>query len=137
LFLSCFRSSNCTIPGIMPDVTASTPVPASPTEAFGNAGSALLLQGEAPGEPGPPFGSSQRPFPEGSPLAVLPMQLDVTVPIPSFRVQDLLSLEKGAVLETRWHHADDVPVWCGGVQLVWTEFEVLDHKLAVRITRLA
>jgi flagellar motor switch protein FliN/FliY len=64
------------------------------------------------------------------------MQLDVTIPIPAFRVQDLLALEKGAVLESRWPHAEDVPVWCGGVQLVWTEFEVVDQKLAVRVTRL-
>lgn len=64
------------------------------------------------------------------------MQLDVTIPIPGFRVQDLLALEKGSVLETRWPQADDVPVWCGGVQLVWTEFEVIDRKLAVRVTRI-
>ena len=36
-----------------------------------------------------------------SPVAGLPMQLDVTVPIPSFRVGNLIALEKGAVLESR------------------------------------
>lgn len=65
------------------------------------------------------------------------MQLDVTIPVPKFRVQDLLALEKGAVLDTRWLHTDDVPVWCGGAQLVWTEFEVVEQKIAVRVTRLA
>ena len=64
------------------------------------------------------------------------MQLDVTIPIPGFRIQNLLTLERGTLLESRWHHADDVPVWCGGVQLVWTEFEVIDQKLAVRVTRV-
>jgi flagellar motor switch/type III secretory pathway protein FliN len=120
----------------MPDATASSSYPGNPAEAPANAGSALLLRGEAQAEPKVPSGPNPRPFPEGSPLATLPMQLDVTVPIPSFRVKDLLALEMGAVLESRWSHTDDIPVWCGGVQLVWTEFEVLDHKLAVRITRL-
>jgi len=72
-----------------------------------------------------------------SPMAGLPMQLDVTVPIPFFRVENLVTLEKGAVLESHWHHADDVPLWCGGAQLAWTEFEVVDRKLAVRLTRIS
>lgn len=71
-----------------------------------------------------------------SKLSGLPMQLDVSVPVPKFRVGDLLALENGTVVETRWPHTDDVPVWCGGAQLVWTEFEVLGRKLAVRVTRL-
>jgi flagellar motor switch protein FliN/FliY len=83
-----------------------------------------------------PSGPGPKPFPETSALAGLPMQLDVTIPIPSFRVQDLLALEKGTILESGWPHTDDVPVWCGGSQLVWSEFEVIDEKLAVRVTRL-
>jgi flagellar motor switch protein FliN len=69
--------------------------------------------------------------------AKLPLQLDLRVPLPSFRVQQLLSLEKGQVVETAWPHTEDLPLWSGGVQLVWTEFEVVDQKLAVRVTRLA
>jgi len=69
-------------------------------------------------------------------LASLPLQLDVSVPMPNFRVRDLLALDKGAVLASAWPHAEDVPVWCGGAQLVWTEFEVVDNVLAVRVTRV-
>jgi len=69
--------------------------------------------------------------------AKLPLQLDLSVPLPSFRVQHLLSLEKGQVIESVWPHSEDLPLWSGGVQLVWTEFEVVDQKLAVRVTRLA
>lgn len=69
--------------------------------------------------------------------AQLPLQLDLRVPLPKFRVQNLLSLEKGHVIETAWPHTEDLPLWSGGVQLVWTEFEVVDQKLGVRITRLA
>jgi flagellar motor switch protein FliN len=69
--------------------------------------------------------------------AKLPLQLDLRVPLPSFRVQQLLALEKGQVIETVWPHTEDLPLWSGGIQLVWTEFEVVDQKLAVRVTRLA
>lgn len=68
--------------------------------------------------------------------ARLPLQLDLRVPLPSFRVQNLLSLEKGQVIESAWPHSEDLPLWSGDVHLVWTEFEVIDQKLAVRVTRL-
>ena len=96
-----------------------------------------LLPHRGEGEDGS-ISSSSAPkhFPESSPLAGLPMQLDVTIPISSFRVRDLLTLDRGSVLASQWPHTDDVPVWCGGSQLVWSEFEVIDEKLAVRVTRL-
>jgi hypothetical protein len=31
---------------------------------------------------------------------------------------------------------EDMPLGARGTQLAWTEFEVVDQKLAVRITRL-
>jgi hypothetical protein len=40
------------------------------------------------------------------------------------------------VVETSHEHSQDVPVRSGGVLLVWGEFEVIEQKLAVRITRL-
>lgn len=70
-------------------------------------------------------------------LRRLPMQADVLVKVHSFRVQDLLSMEKGTVVETVHEHTQDVPVRCGGALLLWSEFEVLDQRLAVRVTRLA
>jgi flagellar motor switch/type III secretory pathway protein FliN len=69
-------------------------------------------------------------------LAALPLQLDISVPIPNFRVRDLLALDKGSVFETSWSYTEDVPVWCGGAQLLWTEFEVVDDVLSVRVTRV-
>lgn len=67
----------------------------------------------------------------------LPMQLDVMVKVGSLRVQDLLALEKGVVVETIHEHSQDVPVHCGGALLMWAEFEVVEQKLGVRVTRLA
>lgn len=124
----------------MPEETAN-PSSNSENKSDAPASNAALLRHEGkPQGSTPSIGEaahSAKPFSEGSPLAALPMQLDVTIPIPKFRVQDLLALEKGAVLDTRWVHTEDVPVWCGGAQLVWTEFEVVEQKIAVRVTRLA
>lgn len=120
----------------MPDETAASISSGPPRLEQGGSTdaveSALVRQDEAPGSKL----AAQKLFHGESKLSGLPMQLDVAVPVPKFRVEDLLALEKGAVIETRWPHTDDVPVWCGGAQLVWTEFEVLGQKLAVRVTRL-
>jgi flagellar motor switch protein FliN/FliY len=67
----------------------------------------------------------------------LPVELDVSVPVRSFRVRNLLVLEPGHLVESGWGHGDDVPLAAGRVQLAWSEFEVIDTQLAVRVTRLA
>ena len=72
-----------------------------------------------------------------APLARLPVQLDVMVPVREFRVRNLLALEPGQVVETDWGHGEDMPLASGKVQLAWSEFEVVDTQLAVRVTRLA
>lgn len=70
-------------------------------------------------------------------LDALRMKLDVMVGARTFRVQDLLTLKKGVVVETVQEHSQDVPLYCGGALLVWGEFEVIEQKLAIRITRVA
>ena len=72
-----------------------------------------------------------------APVARLPVELDVTVPVRDFRVLNLLALEAGLVMESQWGNGEDVPLASGDVQLAWSEFEVIDTQLAVRITRLA
>jgi len=66
----------------------------------------------------------------------LPVKLNVRVPLPNFRVSDLLSLVPGKVVASAWQSSEDIPLSCGDVHLVWTEFEVVDNTLAVRVTRL-
>ncbi len=92
--------------------------------------SALTLQSA----PGPVAEDEAVPVP--SVLRRLPVQLDVRIPVPSFQVRELLSLEKGRVIETTWAHSEDLPLWAGGVQLVWSEFEIVGQKLGIRVTRL-
>jgi flagellar motor switch protein FliM len=72
-----------------------------------------------------------------APVARLPVELDVSVPVRNFRVRNLLALEPAQVIESGWSHGDDVPLASGAVQLAWSEFEVIDTQLAVRVTRVA
>ena len=71
------------------------------------------------------------------PAARLPVELDVMIPVRNFRVRDLLTLASGTLIESQWANGDDLPISAGDVQLAWSEFEVVDTELAVRITRLA
>jgi hypothetical protein len=72
-----------------------------------------------------------------APQARLPVALDVMVPVRGFRVRHLLAMTLGEVIETDWGHGEDLPLSSGDVQLAWSEFEVVDSRLAVRVTRLA
>jgi len=70
-------------------------------------------------------------------VARLPVELELGVPIHDFRVRNLLALEPGVLVGSRWNHGDDLPLSAGDVQLAWTEFEVVVSSLAARITRIA
>ncbi len=110
--------------------------------------------GPPPGERVPAGGVAQpsagqalvpapRPLEEEEPpvvsaaVARLPVELDVAVPVRQFRVRNLLALEPDQLIESQWSHGNDLPLAAGGVQLAWSEFEVVDTRLAVRVTRLA
>lgn len=69
-------------------------------------------------------------------VARLPVELDVSVPVRNFRVRNLLALEPSHLIESGWGHGEDVPLAAGQVQLAWSEFEVIETQLAVRLTRL-
>jgi flagellar motor switch/type III secretory pathway protein FliN len=71
------------------------------------------------------------------PVARLPVEMDVAIPVREFRVRNLLALDRGQIIETQWPHGEDMPLASGDVRLAWSEFEVIDLQLAVRITRLA
>jgi flagellar motor switch/type III secretory pathway protein FliN len=73
----------------------------------------------------------------GPPVSLLPVALAVVVPVRSFRVRNLLALAPGHLIETRWSSGEDLPLAAGQVRLAWSEFEVVETQLAVRITRLA
>lgn len=61
----------------------------------------------------------------------------VEVPIPKFTVGDLLNLRKGAVVQTATRVANDIPIRTNKTLVGWGRFEVVNDRLAVRITELA
>ena len=67
----------------------------------------------------------------------LKMTMTASVALSSFKVRDLLQLKTGQVIESTWPETEDVQLHVGQVQVGWSEFEVVDQSLAVRVTRLA
>jgi flagellar motor switch protein FliN/FliY len=70
-------------------------------------------------------------------LSRLPMPLVVAVAVPHFKVRHLLALAVGQVIATNAPVSDDLPLEIAEVQLGWGEFEVVEHRMAIRLTRLA
>lgn len=107
-------------------------IPANAQNAGGEPGASQALVAMAPNDQ-----QQDEPVPFGPPISLLPVELDVAVPVRGFRVRRLLALEPGQLIESQWGSGEDVPLATGDVQLAWCEFEVIETQLAVRITRLA
>jgi flagellar motor switch protein FliN/FliY len=69
-------------------------------------------------------------------LAQLRVTIRTGVLINRFKVRDLLNMKEGQVFESLSPATEDVPVRAGQVQLGWGEFEVLEQRMALRLTRL-
>lgn len=69
-------------------------------------------------------------------LSQLRVSLRAVVSLNRFRVRDLLTLKEGQVFESISSETQDVTLLAGQVQLGWSEFEVLEQRIAVRMTRL-
>lgn len=69
-------------------------------------------------------------------LSQIGMTLRAEVALEGFRVRDLLSLAEGQVFKTASPDTEDVPIRIGNVQLGWGEFEVVEQRMALRVTRL-
>jgi flagellar motor switch protein FliN len=67
----------------------------------------------------------------------LPCLLTVEIPVPGFTVSDLVHLERGRIIATRWTVGQDAPLRVNGGLIAWCEFEVVQDRLAVRLTELA
>jgi flagellar motor switch protein FliN/FliY len=112
------------MPGDKPPGAASLPATTEAGAAHGLVPSAQ-----------PPDEEDEKPV--STPVSRLPVEVGVSVPVRQFRVRDLLALEPGRLIESQWSHGEDLPLSSGEVQLAWSEFEVIDTQLAVRVTRLA
>jgi len=67
----------------------------------------------------------------------LPCLLTIEISVPGFTVADLVNLQRGRVIATRWTVGQDVPFRINGELIAWSEFEVVQNRLAVRLTELA
>lgn len=67
----------------------------------------------------------------------LPCLLTVEIVVPGFTVSDLVHLERGRIIATRWTVGQDIPLQVNGELIAWSEFEVVQSNLAVRLTELA
>jgi flagellar motor switch/type III secretory pathway protein FliN len=67
-------------------------------------------------------------------LPWLPCTLTLEVSVVHFTIADLLALKEGSIVETACHHTSDVPLRVNQLLIGWTEFEVVEDRLAVRIT---
>jgi flagellar motor switch/type III secretory pathway protein FliN len=113
------------------------PLPAPGAEIVREPGTSVASEMATEGAlvPSPPA-LHPEPITLSPPVARLPVELEVAIPVREFRVRNLLALEPGQLIETQWEQGDDLPLSGGEVQLAWSEFEVVEQQLAVRITRL-
>jgi flagellar motor switch protein FliN/FliY len=70
-------------------------------------------------------------------LARVPQTLTAQIALPGFTIRDLLTLDKGRVIASAVLTTEMIPIRIGTVRIAWGEFEVVEHALALRITRLA
>jgi hypothetical protein len=69
-------------------------------------------------------------------LAQLRVTMRVGVALNRFKVQDLLLLKEGQVFESLSPETEDIPLMAGKIQVGWSEFEILEQRMALRLTRL-
>lgn len=111
---------------------STTPLPkVEPARAAAAAEAAEKALVPSPQEPETGMLISSHPL-----AARLPVEVDVAIPLRDFRLRNLLALAPGTVVASQWGHGEDVPLGAGDVQLAWSEFEVIDAQLSVRLTRL-
>ncbi len=66
----------------------------------------------------------------------LSCHLYVALRVPNFTIRDLLSLGGHSVVDTQQPEGAHVPVMVNGVMVSWAEFDVIEERLAVRLTEL-
>jgi flagellar motor switch/type III secretory pathway protein FliN len=71
------------------------------------------------------------------PVLGLNCDLTVDLPMPDFKIADLLKLRKGSIINAHWRVGRDVPLCLNATLIGWIEFELVGSNLAVRLTELA
>jgi flagellar motor switch/type III secretory pathway protein FliN len=134
ILLFLFWSRYCLLPSCMATTLPLAPPESVARKARGNGAGIAAEQGLVPLAHAP---QDEVNTVFSAAVGRLPVELDVSVPVRNFRVRNLLALEPSHLIESAWQQGEDVPLAAGRVQLAWSEFEVIDTQLAVRVTRLA
>jgi flagellar motor switch/type III secretory pathway protein FliN len=71
------------------------------------------------------------------PVLGLHCELTVDLPMPAFKIADLVKLRQGSVINAHWRVGRDVPLCLNATLIGWIEFEVVASHLAVRLIELA
>jgi len=69
-------------------------------------------------------------------LSQMRITMRAGVALDRFRVRDLLTLKVGQIFESVSPETEDVPLMIGQVQLGWSEFEIAEQRMGLRLTRL-
>lgn len=70
-------------------------------------------------------------------VQAVPCLLSIEISVPGFTVGELVALEAGRLIDTRWTVGADVPLLINGELVAWSEFEIANNHVAVRLTELA
>jgi len=100
-------------------------------------GSGVGAIGSTNGAVAVPASPAMEAHPAWPMIARLPVMLGVGVSLRGLRVCDLLALHTGQTIESTWAVTEDVPLKVGALQVCWGEFEVVEQRMALRLTRLA
>jgi flagellar motor switch/type III secretory pathway protein FliN len=66
----------------------------------------------------------------------LSCRLNVSLEIPGFTIRDLLSLQLDSIVDTQRREGSHVPVVVNSGMVAWAEFDVIEDRLAVRLTEM-
>ena len=74
---------------------------------------------------------------DGPRLELLPCLLTIEISLPGFTVADLSMLSQASIIASRWTVGQDIPLRINDELIAWSEFEIVQNRLAVRLTELA
>jgi len=63
-------------------------------------------------------------------------EVALQIPVPKFTAAELLRLRPGAVVRAHWEETEELPLCVNGHRVAWAVFELVNSRLAARITEL-
>jgi len=79
---------------------------------------------------------NQTPSPAWAQALTLRCRLTVDLPLPGFKIADVLQLQKNTVINSHWRLGTDAPLLVNGKLIASGEFEAVGDHLAIRVTEL-